>query len=753
MRLVPTTDRDQQPAEPYRDAASLYWDAGWSAPIPLPSGKKFPPPNGYTGAAGVAPSRADVQAWIDGPEGQGNIALRLPDDILGIDVDAYGAKGGNHTFITATDRWGALPPTWRTTSRDDSLSGIYLFRIPDGLHWPGQLGPDVELIQARHRYAVVSPSVHPEGRTYRWVTPAGLSSTVAPRPEQLPELPDAWVTGLTQGRVFEDTPRNNLPAGQAGAWLAARDPARGVGQPCRAVAHSLATALADLAGPGSAHEATRTATMRLVGLAAHGHPGVTSALAALRRAFLADVTAAGRASRRDQSTAEHEWASLVVGAVNKVSAAPEVPEQAPPDPCTNPFAGLLPPIERPVATGTTALTQPAPVVDQVAAPATKPAPAEHTSWWPKDLDAVLSGHEDDPTAVPAFLARADGQHLFYPGRVNGLIGESESGKTWVALLAVQQALAAGHKVGFFDFEDTAVGVIGRLRSLGVDDQHLQAFIYIAPDEALHAAAAADLTEVLTTHRPPLIILDGFNAAMTLLGLELESNTDATKFAQQLLRPLAATGAAVVTVDHLPKNKEQRGKGGIGAQAKRAMASGCLITVEVLTPPAPGQTGKLHLTVDKDRPGAVRGASTGAKNVGTAIVASDPGTGDLTITIECPERVNGSGQFRPTTLMERVSVFLATTPDGASGKAIEQGVRGRALDIRTAVQCLVDEHHVDRVTGERGAIIHRLVRGFSAEQDSLEQLAGRQLDEQRQMTSRGGVVFDAETGEVYDRGDR
>lgn len=734
MRLVATTDRDQRNAEPYRSTAALYWDAGWRAPLPLPAGRKFPPPNGYTGAAGVAPSRADVQAWIDGPEGAGNIALRLPDGILGIDVDAYGAKGGSHTFMTATGRWGALPPTWRVTSRDDALSGIYLFRVPEQLWWPGQLGPDVELIQAHHRYAVVWPSVHPEGRIYRWIRPDGLTSTVPPRPGELAELPDAWVTGLTQGRVFEEQPRNNLPAGQAGSWLAGRSS----GQPCRAVAHTMATALADLAGPGSAHEATRTATMRLVGLAGHGHPGVTTALAALRRAFLADVTAAGRENRRDERTAEGEWASLVVGAVNKVTAAPDLPDPPPPDPCANPFAGLLPPAEQPVAAGTTALQPTQPATEEQA----ETVEAEHTSWWPKDLTRVLAGHEDDPTAIPAFLARSDGQRLFYPGRVNGLIGESESGKTWIALEAIRQALDDNLQVAFFDFEDTAVGVIARLRALQISDDQLDRFAYISPDEALHAAAAADLTETLTSRRPQLIVLDGFNAAMTLLGLELESNTDATKFAQQLLKPLAATGAAVVTVDHLPKNKEQRGKGGIGAQAKRAMASGCLITVEVLTPPAPGTTGKLHLTVDKDRPGAVRGASAGARNVGTAVVASDPGTGDLTITIEAPERGSG-GPFRPTTLMERVSTFLATVPAGASGKAIEDGVRGNHDSVRIAVQRLVEEGHVDRSTGPRGAVIHRLVEPFLAEQEAAEELA-----EHVRPTQRDGVVFRAETGEVY-----
>lgn len=743
MRLVTNTNGDQRISEPYRDAAGIYWDSGWTAPIPLPPARKYPPPNGYTGAAGVAPSRADVQAWIDGPEGDGNIALRLPGDVLGIDVDAYGAKGGSNTFIAAAARWGQLPATWRSTSRDDAFSGIYLYRIPDGLQWPGQLGADVELIQAHHRYAVVSPSVHPEGRTYRWITPAGLPSTVPPRPEQLADLPEAWIVGLTHGRAHEDAPRNNLAPGQAGAWLTEHDPGRPA---CRATTHTLTAALAELAGPGSAHETVRNATIRLVALAAHGHHGATTALTQLRAAFLADVTAPGRDNRRDQPTAEHEWASQLIGAVNKISA--NSPPAPPADPCDNPFAGLLPPEDRPVATGTAALPHAEPL------PPATPTPdqdtAERTSWWPRDLARVLSGHDDDPTAQPAFLARADGQQLFYPGRINGLLGASESGKSWLAIEATRQALAAGHTVHYFDFEDSPIGLVGRLRTIGIPDDHLQRFAYIGPEEALTAAAAADLTETLRA-QPDLIILDGFNAAMTLLGLELESNSDATRFAQLLLKPLAATGAAVVTVDHLPKNKENRGPGGIGAQAKRAMASGCLITVEVLTPPAPGQTGKLHLTVDKDRPGAVRGASTGARNVGTAVLTSDPGTGDLSITIETPERsVNDAGKFRPTTLMQHVSDFLATMPgEWVTRRSIEAEVRGRGTAVRDACDRLVEEGFAERRPGDRGAVLHRHLKAFNPETDTLTHLVDSPRLDGGRLVDEDGDLVNTATGVIYD----
>lgn len=253
-----------------------------------------------------------------------------------------------------------------------------------------------------------------------------------------------------------------------------------------------------------------------------------------------------------------------------------------------------------------------------------------TSWWPRDLTKVLAGEDSEPK--PEFLQRTDGVNMFYRGKVNGLIGESESGKTWIALLAVTQALATQHKVAYFDFEDTAPGIVSRLRSMGATDQQLAQLDYIGPDEALNGAASEDLSDYLRATQPDLIVLDGFNAAMALLGLELTDNTDATRFSQVLLKPLASTGACVIYVDHVPKNKENRGKGGIGAQAKRAMTTGCAVAVEVVSAFGRGMTGHLRLTVDKDRPGHVRAVSVGAKAVGAAVLTSAD-DGSITVEIE------------------------------------------------------------------------------------------------------------------------
>lgn len=200
---------------PYADAARQYWAAGWANPIPVKG--KWPPPSGYTGHDGATVSWPDIQAWIDGDEAGHNIALRLPGDVIGIDVDAYDGKVGEASLTAAEAELGPLPPTIRSTSRAPfEASGIRLYRVPAGSNLRGaekrfraRYGDHVDIIRRDHRYAVVCPSVHPEtGVTYQWYD-ADCGDAEIPRPQELPELPSAWVNFLTSPTEQEQQPERD----------------------------------------------------------------------------------------------------------------------------------------------------------------------------------------------------------------------------------------------------------------------------------------------------------------------------------------------------------------------------------------------------------------------------------------------------------------------------------------------------------------------------------------------------------------
>jgi hypothetical protein len=254
---------------------------------------------------------------------------------------------------------------------------------------------------------------------------------------------------------------------------------------------------------------------------------------------------------------------------------------------------------------------------------------EKTSWSIKDIGPVLRGEVKE--TPPEFLEFSDDEPIFYAGKVNGIIGESESGKTWIALEAVKQALGCDKRVLYMDFEDTDHGIISRLKSLGVSN--FDNFAYMSPDEGFGTLAKIDLANALQDFAPHMAILDGFNAAMNVLGLDINSNNDATTFSQLLLKPVAATGVSLIYVDHVPKSKDARGKGGIGAQAKRAMTTGCTVAVTVMEPFGRGNVGKLAISVDKDRAGHVRGYCSDSKNLGTVILTSDKDSGNIEVDFD------------------------------------------------------------------------------------------------------------------------
>jgi bifunctional DNA primase/polymerase-like protein len=170
---------------------------------------KSPPPSGFTGGQGVETSWADCFAWAtdwtDGRGPGGNIALAMPDTVVGIDVDCYAGKTGARTIAEAIARWGELPPTWSSSARDDG-SGIRLYRIPAGtrlveaIKFPELAIGHIEIVQRHHRYAMVAPSIHPETRTpYRWRGPNGVITDDVPRVDDLPDLPSRWLPELADG--------------------------------------------------------------------------------------------------------------------------------------------------------------------------------------------------------------------------------------------------------------------------------------------------------------------------------------------------------------------------------------------------------------------------------------------------------------------------------------------------------------------------------------------------------------------------
>lgn len=175
-----------------REHAKHLHRAGWP-PFPLPEKAKYPPPSGCTGHDGV--DLTDEQ--IDTADWSGNVGVRMPAGVIGIDVDAY--KGGQDTLDGLVARLGPLPPTYVSHSNRRDGSGISFFQVPVGMVWVPGL-PGIEIVQRDHRYATVAPSIHPEDREYAWLDQAepDVVQTGPPQVDDLPLLPWSWVEELSR---------------------------------------------------------------------------------------------------------------------------------------------------------------------------------------------------------------------------------------------------------------------------------------------------------------------------------------------------------------------------------------------------------------------------------------------------------------------------------------------------------------------------------------------------------------------------
>lgn len=335
-----------------------------------------------------------------------------------------------------------------------------------------------------------------------------------------------------------------------------------------------------------------------------------------------------------------------------------------------------------------------------------------SSWLPVDLDAIVRGVLAGETVgpVPTLLVRDDGPPLIYPGEVHSIAGEPESGKGWIMLAESARLLAAGRRVLYIDFEDSPASIVGRLLALGVKASAIMGgrFAYVRPEEALTADALNDL---FAKGRFALAIIDGLSEAYGLLSLDYTSNTDVPTFLQKLVRPIARTGAAVVQIDHVAKDKATRGRWAVGAGHKLAGVA-VAYGVEVIDRPSREHTGRVKLILAKDRHGHIPG------HVGStvALVTIDPEDdgATVTVTLGTPDTVDSHGTFRPTTLMRRVSDAITLHP-GMNKRAIRGAVKGSKDKIDLALELLIADGYV-REERDGQARRHHIKKAYSEDED-------------------------------------
>lgn len=334
------------------------------------------------------------------------------------------------------------------------------------------------------------------------------------------------------------------------------------------------------------------------------------------------------------------------------------------------------------------------------------------SWAPLDLADVIAG--DWTPEPPTFMPRTDGPCLLYRGKTHALYGESESGKSLVMQAEAARLVNLGELVVYLDFESNKGAVCSRLLAMGARPEAiLSHFHYIRPEDKPTASDAEHHAfQDLLNATPALVVVDGVTNAMELLAppsRQGDPNERISAFSRMYADLIARrTGAAVVSVDHIPKPTgvgDHTARHAVGGQQKLNVITGAAYRVKVLTAPKRGQIGRLSLIVTKDREGGVREHAgqvvEGNPHLQEVALVTINGEGDqIAVTVRPPAAP--SAETRPLFVMEKVSAWLEAHPGKHSRSAVVEAVRARAGDVRESLDHLTTSGHVHLEVTERGS---------------------------------------------------
>jgi hypothetical protein len=335
-----------------------------------------------------------------------------------------------------------------------------------------------------------------------------------------------------------------------------------------------------------------------------------------------------------------------------------------------------------------------------------------------DLSWILTG-QAPVQPPPLYATRTDGHALFYPAKVNGIFGDPESGKTWLAQAAAVEALNAGHTAAMIDVDHNGPDhTAARLLLLGAHIDHLanpEMFRYYEPEDADQLRAAVD---DCTTRAPAVLVIDSIGEVFPMLGVSTNDSDEITGALRQVCSRPAAAGSCVITIDHLPKSTEARSTGfAVGSIAKKRMIRGAYLRAETRTQPAPGQVGRITLRIEKDFAGELRKTSGGGY-AGTFTLDS---TRDHITTWSIDREatpIAADGNYRPTRTMERISRFIEDN-DQCSFRDIKDFVEAKDATLRRAITLLAEEGFLTILRSGRGHKHHSIAQYREAEDDNAE----------------------------------
>ena len=285
----------------------------------------------------------------------------------------------------------------------------------------------------------------------------------------------------------------------------------------------------------------------------------------------------------------------------------------------------------------------------------------------------------------AALTRSDGAILLYEGEFNTLTAETAQGKSWLALMVAIERIREGRNVFWWDFEDTAKTLAIRLQTLnGTPFIGTPELKWATGELTEHPIALAEaLAHLDAGNGPGLIVIDSAGS-----GGCPSDGADVMPWMQKNIHPWRNAGHTILLLDHVPKQRKDRPRGGIGSNAKLRDINGAALYVEGKVWNAT-QDGWIHLFNHKDRKGQLPGQLYEC----VATVFGEHDGPIIRYTVDLP---NAKGQEEDL----QDELLDAITRSGATGitgsRAMRESLKGkRAKDVDAAREELLQQGLIER----------------------------------------------------------
>lgn len=239
--------------------------------------------------------------------------------------------------------------------------------------------------------------------------------------------------------------------------------------------------------------------------------------------------------------------------------------------------------------------------------------AASSSFDPVDLGPYLAGVA--MAVVPDCLVMSDGRGLLHKARLNGVHGDSGTGKSWLMAFVIRELISKREAVMLVDLEDSPEPLIERLRQIGVTDEQIgRLVVFVRPDEHFADENVERLMAHIAERDVVHVVIDSLGEAFSLEGLNEDRDVEVAPWLRRVCRRIIDhTRAGVTLIDHGTKSTDKP-LDPSGSKRKKAAITGCawlMTSSEVFTKETGGSA---LLRCAKDRHGTYRRGDTVARLV-------------------------------------------------------------------------------------------------------------------------------------------